>query len=172
MKVCKTCRVRLPAPARFCGKCGHHLPALNEPTFRQTRRFVGGPKRLVLAITIATVIFGGVYGLASSLGVSTQTLGAGNTAVAACQAGTLTASYATSYSATLPGYQVGVVTVSGLQSGCYSKAFKVALTNASNTSLGEATGTAPSTGTTFTADFTSSNVLAANVTGVNVTITG
>jgi len=129
-------------------------------------------KRFVLALTIAGLIFGGVYGLAASLSVSTQTLGAGNTSVAACQVGTLTASYATSYSSSGPGYQVGVVTVSGLQSGCFSKAFKVALTNSGNTSLGEVTGTAPSSGTTFTADFTSSNVLATNVAGIHVTITG
>jgi len=129
-------------------------------------------KRLLLALTIAGLIFGGVYGLAASLSVNTQTLGAGNTAVAACQAGTLTASYATSYSSSGPGYQVGVVTVNGLQSGCYSKAFRITLANGSNTSLGEVTGTAPASGTSFTADFTSSNVLATNVAAIHVTITG
>lgn len=162
---CKSCRSDLPAAARFCGGCGTPRRTTLVSRLRAT-------KRLPIAMALAVVIFGGVYGLAASLNVSSQTLGAGNTSVAACQAGTLTASYATSYSSSLTGYQVGVVTVSGLQSGCYSKAFKVALTNGSNTSLGEVTGTAPSSGTTFTADFTSSNVLAANVSGINVTITG
>ena len=129
-------------------------------------------KRLVLALALAGVMFGGVYGLAASLNVSTQSLGAGNSAVAACQSGTLTTSYATSYDATLVGYKVGVVTVSGLQSGCYGKAFKVTLTNASNASLGEVAGTAPGSGTTFTADFSSSNAPAATVAGIHVTITG
>ena len=64
------------------------------------------------------------------------------------------------------------MTVSGLQAGCYSKAFKVTLTNASNASLGEVTGTSPGSGTTFTADFSSSNAPAANVAGIHVTITG
>ena len=39
-------------------------------------------------------------------------------------------------------------------------------------SLGEITGTTPSSGTTITADFTTNNVLAANVTGVHLLITG
>lgn len=162
---CKSCRTVLPVAARFCGSCGAPCKARSAPRLRINRR-------VPIAIALAFVIFGGVYGLAASLNVSSQTLGAGNTTVAACQSGTLTASYATSYSSSLTGYQVGVVTVSGLQSGCYSKSFKIALTNGSNTSLGEVTGSTPGSGTSFTADFTSSNVLAANVAGVNVTITG
>ena len=129
-------------------------------------------KRLLIALVLAGIVFAGVLGLAASLNVSSNTLGAGSASVAACQSGTLTASYATSYSSTLPGYQVGVVTVSGLQSGCYTKSFRVLLSNSSNTSLGEVTGTTPSSGTTFTADFTSSNVSAANVANINVTIAG
>ena len=129
-------------------------------------------RRAILALAIGAAVFGGIYGLASSLNVSAKTLGAGNSAVAACQAGTLTASYATSYSSTIPGYQVGVVTVSGLASTCYSMAFKVELVNSSNVSLGEVSGTTPSAGTSFTADFTSSNVPASSVTGVHVVVTG
>ena len=105
-------------------------------------------------------------GLAASLGVSSQTLGSGNSAVAACQAGTLTSSYATSYDAAIPGYKVGVVTVSGLESGCYSKAFKVTLTSTSDTSLAEVTGTTPSSGTSFTADFSAGNIPAASAAGI------
>ena len=91
------------------------------------------------------LVFGSIYGLAASLGVSSKTLGAGNTSVAACQAGTLTAQYATAYDSTIPGYKVGVVTVTGLQAGCYSMSFRVTLTGpgASNTSLAEVTGLKP-----------------------------
>lgn len=133
-------------------------------------------KRLAVALLVGGVVFAGTYGLAASLGVSSQRLGAGTSAVAACQAATLTASYATIYDSGIPGYKVGVVTVSGLDTtsatNCASKAFKVTLTNAANASLGEVTGTTPASGTTFTADFTASNVAAANVTGVHVVITG
>jgi hypothetical protein len=129
-------------------------------------------KRLLLALAVATVVFGGVYGLASSLNVSSQSLGSGTSAVAACQAGALTVTHATSYESAITAYEVGVVTVSGVQAGCYSKGFKVALTNAANASLGEVTGTVPASGTSFTADFASSNVPAASATGVHVVIAG
>src|SRR5437870_12113341 len=106
---------------------------------------------MLMALVIGAVVFGAIYGLAASLNVSSKTLGAGNSSVAACQSATLTASYATAYDSTIPGYKVGVVTVSGLQSTCYSMAFKVALVNSSNSSLGEVSGTAPASGTSFTA---------------------
>ena len=128
-------------------------------------------KRAIVALLIGAAVFGGIYGLAASLNVSSKSLGAGNTSVAACQSATLTASYATTYDSTIPGYKVGVVTVSGLQSTCYAMAFKVSLTGASNVQLNEVTGTTPSTAT-FTADFTSLNVSAASVQGVHVLITG
>jgi hypothetical protein len=133
-------------------------------------------KRLMLALAIASVVFGGVYGLAASLNVSTQTLGAGNSVVAACQTGTLTAAYATAYDSTIAGYKVGVVTVTGLDTvsatNCAGKSFKVTLTSASNVSLAEVSGTTPASGTSFTADFTSSNASAANAAGVHVMISG
>lgn len=128
-------------------------------------------RRAIVALLIGTAVFGGIYGLAASLNVSTKSLGAGNTAVAACQSGTLTASYATAYDSTIPGYKVGVVTISGVSSTCYAMSFKVTLTGASNASLNEVTGTTPSAAT-FTADFTTLNVPAANVQGVHVLITG
>jgi hypothetical protein len=119
-------------------------------------------RRIAVALLVAGVVFGAVYGLAASLGVSSKSLGAGNSAVAACQSGTLTASY--------------VVTVTGLDTtsptNCASKAFRITLTNSSNASLGEVTGTTPASGTSFTADFSSSNVLASNVTGVHLVISG
>jgi hypothetical protein len=132
-------------------------------------------KRVAIAIAVGAVIFSGVYGLASSLGVSSQSLGAGNAVVAGCQPTTLTSSFATAYDSALPGYKVGVVTVNGLDTTagkCASKAFKVSLVNGSNVSLGEVTGTTPASGTTFTADFTASAALAANVTGIHLLITG
>lgn len=142
-------------------------------------------KRLLLALFVGGAVFGTVYGLAASLGVTTKTLGSGSSVVAGCQVTSLTASYATTYDSAIPGYKVGVVTVSGLDTtsstNCASKAFKVTLTGpgASNVSLGEITGTTPANGTLFTADFTTpappgltAAVAAANVTGVHVLITG
>ena len=132
-------------------------------------------KRTLTALLVGAVVFATVYGFAASLSVSTQSLGAGTSAVAACQSTALTATYAVAYDSSIPAYKVGVLTVTGLDTAvnkCPSKAFKVTLTNSSNTSLGEVTGTTPGSGTTFTADFTSSNVSAAAVTNVHVVISG
>jgi hypothetical protein len=133
-------------------------------------------RRAALAVLVGVLVFGAVYGLAASLGVSSKSLGAGNASVAACQSATLTATYAVSYDSTIPGYKVGVVTVTGLDTtsttNCASKSFRITLTNSSNTSLAEVTGTTPASGTSFTADFSSSNVPAANVAGVHLAIAG
>jgi hypothetical protein len=133
-------------------------------------------RRVAVSLLVAAMVFGAVYGLAASLGVNSKSLGAGNSSVAACQNATLTASYAVSYDSSLPGYKVGVVTVNGLDTtsptNCASKSFRITLTNSSNTSLGEVTGTTPASGTSFTADFSSSGALASNVTGVHLTIAG
>jgi uncharacterized membrane protein (UPF0136 family) len=127
-------------------------------------------KRLLVALAAAAVVFGAVYAVAASLNLTTDTLGAGTATVAACQSATLTASYAPSYSAALPGYTAGTVTVSGLQASCYGKNFRLTLSGAGNASLGEVTGTTPTTGSTFTANFASAG--AAAVTGIALVIEG
>jgi hypothetical protein len=133
-------------------------------------------RKTIVALLVGATVSAGVYAAAASLGVNSNTLGAGNTAVAACQATALTAAYATAYAAALPGYKVGVATVSGLDTvsatNCASKAFRITLTGASDASLAEITGTTPASGTSFTADFSASNVEAADVTGVHVVISG
>ena len=104
-------------------------------------------KRIVLLLGAGVLTFSMVYGLAASLNLTSNSLGAATTTVAACQSATLTATYTTSYTAATPGYTVGTVTVSGLTSGCYSHAYRITLTGAADASLGEATGTTPSSGT-------------------------
>jgi hypothetical protein len=127
-------------------------------------------KRILAAILAGLFTFAGVYGLAASLNLTTDSLGSGTATVAACQAGTLDATYTTTYSATTPGYTLGTVTVTGLASTCYGMAYKVTLSGSGNASLGEATGTTPSSGTSFAATF--SGVSAASVTGISVVISG
>lgn len=128
-------------------------------------------KRILVAIVLSLVTFASAYGLAASLNLTTDSLGAAQTTVAACQAAAMNATYTTSYSSATPGYTVGTVTVTGLASTCYSKAYKITLSGAANASLGEATGTTPSSGTSFAATF-SPAVNAATVTGISVVITG
>jgi hypothetical protein len=128
-------------------------------------------KRVFVIVSAGLLTFVTVYGFAASLNLNTDSYGAAHASVAACQSGTLTATYTSTYSASVPGYTVGTVTVSGLQAGCYSKAYKVTLSGTSDTSLGEATGTTPASGTTFSATF-SPAVNAAAVLGVSVVISG
>jgi hypothetical protein len=128
-------------------------------------------KRLAMVLSAGLLTFGTIYGFAASLNLNTESLGAAQTTVAACQAGALTATYSSSYSASTPGYSVGTVTVTGLTSSCYSDAYKITLSGASNVSLGEATGTTPASGTSFSATF-SPVVNAASVTGIGVVISG
>lgn len=127
-------------------------------------------KKLVVALAGGATVFGGVYGLAASLGLTSDSLGAGQSVVAACQATAMNATYTSTYSASVPGYTVTTVTLTGLTSTCYSKAYKVTLSGAAGASLGEATGTTPASGTTVAATF--SNVNAALVTGVAAIISG
>jgi hypothetical protein len=128
-------------------------------------------KRIIAAAIAGLVTFSGVYGLAASLNLTSDSLGAATTVVAACQAGTMNATYTSTYSATAPGYTVGTVTIGGLAAGCFSKAYKVTLSGAAGASLGETTGTTPASGTSF-AVVMSPAVLASSVTAVNVVISG
>lgn len=133
-------------------------------------------RRFIIASMVATTVAVGVYAAAASINVGSDTLGAGNSAVAACQSTALAVGYTTSYAAAIPGYRVGTVSVGGLDTisgtNCASKAYRITLTGASNASLAELTGTTPSSGTSFGVDFSASNVPAANVTGVHVVISG
>ncbi len=128
-------------------------------------------KRVIAAALAGLFTFGGVYGLAASLNLTTDGLGAATSVVAGCQAGAMTAAYTTSYSASASGYVVSTVTVSGLASTCYSKAYRISLAGAGGASLGEVTGTTPSSGTSFAATF-SPTVSAASVVGLSVVISG
>jgi hypothetical protein len=128
-------------------------------------------KRVLGIIGAGALTFVTIYGFAASLSLNTDSYAAAHTAVAACQSGTLTATYTSSYSTTVPGYTLGTLTVTGLQAGCYTKAYKVTLSGTSDVSLGEATGTTPSSGTTFSATF-SPAVNANSVLGVSVVISG
>ena len=124
-----------------------------------------------MALVLGVATFGGVYGLAASLNLTSDTLGAATTTVAACQATAMNATYTPTYSATAPGYTVATVTVNGLAATCYSKAYKVTLSGAAGASLGEATGTTPVVGTSFAVTFAPA-VGAASITAVNVIISG
>ena len=94
----------------------------------------------------------------------------GTATVAACQSATLNATYTPLTYTAGTGYTAATVTVNNLQSSCYSVPYRVTLYGTGGTSLGEATGTTPATGSTFAAAFTA--VSASSVTGVAVVLGG
>ena len=133
-------------------------------------------KRTLTAIFAGVLVFATVYGFAAGLSVTSDSLGAGTTAIAACQSGTINTTYGPTYQSALPGYESTTVTVNGLDETapkCGSKPIRVTLTGpgASNASLGEQTATLP-TGAGTTQGFTFSGVKAVDVTGVHVVISG
>ena len=133
-------------------------------------------KRALTAAAIGLLVFAGVYGFAAALPVTSDSLGAGSSAVAACQAGAVNVTYTPSYVSATAGYEATTVTVTGLNetaANCGGKAIRATLTGpgASNASLGEQTATLP-TGAGTTQAFTFAGVNAASVTGVHVVISG
>lgn len=130
-------------------------------------------KRTLFAIVLALTIFGAVYGFAATLSVGSNSLSAGNIAVASCQATPVTGTYTTAYDSTVPGYKVSSVIVTGIATTCGSKTVSATLTDSSNNPItgGTLTGTAPVGGGTLTLT-PASAVSAATVTGVSVAING
>jgi hypothetical protein len=125
--------------------------------------------KLLLASAAALLAFGGVYGFAASLGITSSGLGAGNAVVAACGSGTAV-SYTTAYASGIPGYSVTQVSLASIPAACLSKAYRIQLTGAAGVTVGsEMTGTLPASGTTATIA-TSGTVDASLVTGVSVVI--
>ena len=123
--------------------------------------------KLLLATAVALLAFGGVYGFAASLGITTSGLGAGSAVVAACGTGT-TVSYTTAYTASISGYSVSQVNLASLPAACLSKTYNIQLRGAAGAAVGSAvSGTLPASGTTATIA-TSGNPDASLVTGVSV----
>jgi zona occludens toxin (predicted ATPase) len=126
-------------------------------------------RRLLLPLITGVVVFGTVTAFAASLSVTSKSLGSGNATVSSCN-GAAAVSYTTAYSATLPGYKVATAPVTTAV-GCALMGYRVTLTGAGNTSLGEVSGSLDVTGAA-SPDFSASNISAALVTGVSVSITG
>ncbi len=130
-------------------------------------------KRYLVPVLAGVTVFGAVTAFAATLTVSSTGLGSGNATVASCNT-SAAVSYTTAYAAALPGYKVATAPVTSA-AGCSGKAYKITLSgtvsSVPNTSLAEQFGTLDSTGASAP-DFSALNILAANVTGVSVVITG
>jgi len=139
-------------------------------------------KRVIGAAAAGVVAFSGIYALAASLNVTSNSLGAGTSVVASCTADTLTATYGTlAYSSSVPGYTVTALAIKDNTASpnwltCNGLAYRVTLYGSGNASLGEVTGTisgiANTQGSSFTTASFSTAVNANLITGVAVVIGG
>jgi hypothetical protein len=135
-------------------------------------------KRMLIAVSTALTVFGLVFAMAASLGgITSDELGADDSAVASCDTNGVTTSYDVAYSSTgTAGYKVGDVTVGSIAAACDGATMKVVLTGSGNSSLGEQTATVDvdvaTSDLSDTLNFSGSSVLAESVTGVHVVIDG
>ena len=95
----------------------------------------------------------GVLGLAglslasaAQLGVTSQSLGAGTTLVASCDADGITARFVNTYDPATKRYNATQITLSGVATTCNNATVQVTVADTSGASLGVASGTANSTG--------------------------
>ena len=137
----------------------------------QARRGIrrSGLARFAVPAVVGVVVFGTVTAFAASLSVTSKSLGAGTATVNTCNAAAAV-SYTTAYQASITAYKVATAPIT-TAAGCATMAYRVTLTGTGGTSLGEVTGVLDGAGAA-SPDFSASNISAASVTGVSVTITG
>lgn len=126
-------------------------------------RWIGG-------LMAAIVIFSVVYAAAAALGVTADSLSAGQDAVASCDTDGVTTSFTTQYDQTAQGYIVADVTVDGIAVACNGFNIAVTLAKGDWTSLGELTDTI--SGTTYgPIDVSADGILASDLANIAVSIT-
>ena len=106
---------------------------------------------------------------AASVGVSSSTLGAGSSSIAACQtSGTLSSSYTTADTGT--GYKITAVTISGVDAtNCNGKTISVTVSDGTSSNLGSGSA-AVVTGTTSYSITLAPSVLESAATHLDVEI--
>ncbi len=101
-------------------------------------------KRVTLSIAAGLVVFGGVYAMASSMGVtSTGQVGAGSSSVSACDSDGVSTTYTTAWDTTDKRFEISSVTVSGIANTCDTLPIAVSLTDGSDVQLGSGSDTVP-----------------------------
>ncbi|MGA3183431.1 MAG: hypothetical protein ABSE52_02375 [Candidatus Dormibacteria bacterium] len=135
-------------------------------------------KRIIGAAVAGILAFSGIYALAASLSVTSNTLGAGSAVVSSCTADSLVVSYGTPvYSSSIPGYTVTTVVIKDTQAtptwaACNTLAYRVTLTGVTgDEATGTLSGLVNTTNTTYTVTLPSA-ANASLITGVSVVIGG
>ena len=105
--------------------------------------------RIISGVIAGTLVFGGVFAMAATLGgITSNKVGADNVAVASCDTDGVATAYATAWDATDERYEVSTVTVSGIADACDGQTVKVTLTDSGGAALGEGSLAIPSSAAT------------------------
>lgn len=116
--------------------------------------------------------FGILTAAAASLGgLTSSSLGADNTVIAACDTDGIVLSYTNTYNSGAGTYALASVLATGVNTNCNGKSYKLTLSNGT-ASLGEWTGTVSLTTNTFTVTTASPVVNSGSVTATSLVITG
>lgn len=129
-------------------------------------------KRRILKLLAVVTVFGGVFGMAASLGtLNSSTLGASDAAVGACDSNGVATAYTSAWDTTNKRYEISEVTVSGVNVLCNSLTLKVTLTDSTGAALGSGTLALPTSGAATSHTVTlSAGVSSAAAENVHVTI--
>lgn len=129
-------------------------------------------QRLIIPVVAGIAVFGTVSAFAASIDLSSQTLGADDAVVAACDATTtIVASYTTTF--VTGGYAVDGVALTS-PAACVGKLVKVTLTDAAGAALASVEGpvTATSTSLPVPTALPAVPAFAAEVVGISAVIAG
>lgn len=128
-------------------------------------------KRFLIAVLAGLAVFGVVFAMAASLGgITSDKVGADNTAVAACDTDGVATSYAVAWDATDKRYEISSVTVSGVADACDGQTLSVSLTDSSGAQIGSGSLALPSSAATSFAVLLTTQPSASATTGVHVAI--
>jgi hypothetical protein len=127
-------------------------------------------QRHVVPLIAGVMVFGAVTAFAAGFSVNSTTIESGSATVTGCAA-IAAVTYNMIWDATMQAYKVSTAPVT-TGPNCKGMAYKVTVTNASNVSLGQITGTLDNVTGAAAPDFSASNIPVSSVGGVSVTVTG
>ena len=127
-------------------------------------------KRSITAILAGGAVFGATVAFAATLSVTGQTIGAGDSDVVSCDTTGVVATYAVAWDATDKRFEVGTITVNGIDSGCAGKAIKVQVLDEADAPLAGATFDTTVQAGGGDQNFSPTNVPAKSVGHIGVTI--
>ena len=106
-------------------------------------------RRFVISVLAGLIVFAAVFAMAASLGgITSGTVGADTTTVAACDSDGVTAAYTVAWEATDKRYEISTVTVGAVADACDSLTLSVTLTDSTGAQIRTGSLTIPTSGAT------------------------